>query len=182
LTEALLADDNRFRPYTEVFMPERFPSNVFIAKAMPDGRGSFVAVFSAPGMVPQTLTKRDGSPSVFETEELAEYHAGRAMISALNGPRIKAGANKRAPERYQKMTGPEFAMALSAAGITPTFFAYLYGTSQDRVLKWIDGVEDVPHPVRIVLALFAKSVENVDLAQEVTEAVTTSRRPERSAD
>lgn len=161
-------------------MADRIPSSVYIAKAMQLPSGKWQAVFSAPGLVPEVSSSPDGRVFEFNTEEEAERRAWQALLKVLNAPRRQARQSQGKPERYKKLTGPEFAVLLAQAGLTPTFFAYLYGTSQDRVLKWIDGVDDVPHPVRLLLTLFIDNSRNVDLAEKVTNDNTTSSRPERA--
>ena len=75
------------------------------------------------------------------------------------------------------MNGPEFAVALAEAGIGLTLFAYIYGTSIERAQQWIDGIESVPHPVRLLLELFRAYPTTIDLAESVTDAHTIARRP-----
>lgn len=140
--------------------------------------GGYHGTFQAPGLTPDVVRDENGQPRLFPNEHAAKYAASMTMFVVLNKPRVFAGKSGK-PERYTKMTGPEFAVELAEAGITPTFLAYLYGTSQKRVLEWIDGVEAVPHPVRILLRLFQADSRNIDLAEEVTDAVTTERKPRR---
>lgn len=153
---------------------------IFRAWAEPNNRGpGFIALWIAPGLVADIVRPDGKTPAIFNTEFEAELAGWRRMAEVLNGPRLRANKNQGRPERYQRLTGPEFAEELRAAGITPTFFAYLYATSQHRVLTWIDGSEDLPHPVRVLLALFQADEANVDVAENVTDKVTTERKPRR---
>lgn len=160
-------------------MAQRISSSVFIVRAVPMGGGKFNALYSAPGLVPAIAESADGRVYEYNSEKEAEAGAAKALIGILNAPRVRARQSEGKPERYQKLTGPEFAVLLQRAELTLTFFAELYGTSQQRVLQWIDSAEDVPHPVRIILELFVADPKNIDRAQAVTNAVTTSRRTER---
>lgn len=141
--------------------------------------GGFIAFWVSPGLTPAVVRSANGSPTIYTDTHTAELAAWRRMAADLNKPRSKATSGK--PERYVKMTGPEFAAALQEAGITPTFMAFLYGTSQQRVLDWIDGVPnaDIPHPARLLLALFKFDESNMDICEAITERVTTERKPRR---
>lgn len=141
--------------------------------------GGYVAFWGSPGLNPAVLRDPDGNPSTFPTEAAGELAAWRRMAEVLNKPRSEARSGK--PERYQKMSGPEFAGDLQDVGITPSFFAYLYGTSQARAINWIDNVpgEDVPHPARILLGLFKADPVNIDIAEAITARITTERQPRR---
>ncbi len=77
------------------------------------------------------------------------------------------------------MTKQELAILMSEAGITWKFFTYLYGTSERRLTEWMTGTNDkgqpeqAPHPVRVMLELFKANPNNIDIAEAVTDAVTT---------
>lgn len=174
MTGAIYSNDNL--GVIEDAMVERVPSHVFIARAVPTSSGRFHALLSAPGLVPNTHKDKSGNPQEFDTAEEAELVAMRALFAVLNKPRQMARKKQKSPERYRKMTNVEFAVTLQNVGLTPTFFAFLYGTSQARVIQWIDGTDAVPHPARIFLAIFAADEKAIDIAEEVTEQVTTSRR------
>lgn len=154
------------------------PSKTLVAKAIPVEDG-YIAQFSAPGLIPRyvSLAHTPSTPIVFDTEEEAENAARKAAFGIFNTPRQTQARGKNV--RFQKMTGEEFAVALAEARIGMTLFAYVYGTSVDRVQTWIDGTDGVPHPARVLLALFKESERNVDIAEEVTDSVTTDRRPDR---
>lgn len=149
------------------------PSKSYIAKAVP-ANGGFHALFSAPGLLPR-LVGAHAAPQVFTSPAAAEIAAMRALYGILNEPRQQQARGK--DMRYQKLSGPEFAVLLAETGIGLTLFAHLYGTSPDRVQSWIDGVDSPPHPARILLELFKRQPVLVDIAEGVTEAVTTERRP-----
>ena len=172
-------------PYTddpkiiEQFMADRVPSNVYFARAVPLPNGKFQAIYSAPGRLPAVSAREDGTPYVYNTEVEAEAGAAMHLHRVLNAPRIEARRSQGKSERYEKLTGPEFAMLMARAGVTATWFAYVYGTTQQRVLGWIDGVDQVPHPARLLLELIIADESNGDLIERITDSVTTSRRPER---
>lgn len=151
----------------------------FRAWAEPNANGEgYVSFWGAPGLRTGMVRTPDGKPAIFATREEAELEAWRVMAQTLNRPRIRADSGK--PERYKRLTGAELAEKIRAAGITPSFFAYLRATTQKRVLDWIDNKQDIPHDVRVLLELFIADERNIDIAEEVTDRVTTERNPKRS--
>lgn len=162
-------------------MAERIPSSTLIMRAVPAGNGKFHALYSAPGLIPEIAKTADGRPYEYNSEMEAEWGAGKALVGIFNSPRIRARQNQGRPERYAKISGPEFAMLLQRANITPTFLAYLAGTTPQRVLTWIDGTDNCPHPIRVMLELFIADEKNIDRAEVLTDGVTTERRPAREA-
>ena len=83
----------------------------------------------------------------------------------------------RAPHGWiERLTGAELAVTLADIDLSPTELAWLYGTSQDRVLKWLDGEDAVPHPVRLILAALAANPGLLPLWRQVTSMVTEERR------
>jgi hypothetical protein len=68
------------------------------------------------------------------------------------------------------MTGAELAQAMAELHLSPTDIATLYGTDQRRVMKWIDGLEDIPHPIRVILALL-RLPGNMEVAFDTTNQV-----------
>ena len=182
MTHTQAIADNLEIPSLEDLMAERIPSHVYIARAVPAPNGKFYALYSGPGLIPAVSQSRDGRPYEYNTEVEAEIGAMRTLYGVLNKPRANARRHGGKPERYKKMTGAEFAVALRMAGpdgVTPSFFSYLYGTSQLKVIGWIDGEDNVPHPARVLLALFAADPKNIDIAEKVTESVTEERKPGR---
>lgn len=153
------------------------PAKKFVAQAVPYA-GGYRAQWAAPGLVPAFVMER-GSVAVFGSKDSAENAARIHLFNALNLPRERRTSGK--PERYKKMTSVEGAVKLRESGLTPSFLAYLYGTSQDRVLKWIDGVEDWPHPARLLLEIFKACPAMIDIAERVTDSVTEERKPRRSS-
>ena len=129
------------------------------------------AEFGFPGGHPD-FVQESGRRVVYDNEGQAVADAGETMCDLLNSRKRQ----RSKPERYRRMTGPEVAVALADLEITPTAFAWLYGTSQDRVLKWIDTVEDIPHPVRVLLATLALPGALIT-ARQTTSSVTTERHP-----
>ena len=66
------------------------------------------------------------------------------------------------------MTGAELGVALDEAQLTPTFFAELYGVPQARVMKWLDGEQDIPHSAHVLVRLLVDE-KNFKLAHDITE-------------
>jgi DNA-binding transcriptional regulator YiaG len=163
-------------------MQYQHPKSSYGVKALPNEHGpGFVALYWAPGLKAGLRRDEAGRPAVFSREADAEAAAAQRLFEVLNIPRARANASSSKKERYERLSGAEFAELIREVGITPTFLAYLYGTSDKRVFQWVDGVnekgleESPPHPVRVLLELFKGNPANIDIAERVTNAVTTSR-------
>ena len=152
-------------------MPEVLkPAKTFVARAVPDAEGGFNAMFAAPGLIPVRSTRfGDPRPLRFETEDEAVIEAMRALFALLNRPREKARHHEVKLGRPKRLTGAELALQMEELGMTRELLALIYGTSLNRILQWIDGVEDIPHPIRVLLALFRDNPDrNIDIAEAVT--------------
>lgn len=117
------------------------PSSKLIAKALPKG-DRFTGQFSLPGLIPDLVRGRDGNVQFFDTEQQAYVAAMEAVIRLYDSRTIdtrKAGG-------YRRLTGAELAVLLDEVDITPTYFAEIVGVPQHRVMKWLDGEQDIPHP------------------------------------
>lgn len=146
-------------------------------------RPGFVARYWAPGISPGDIRNPGtGEIVVFETESDAKAAGADRLFDVLNAPRLRVVSRSGKQEKYQKLSGPEFAALLRESGLTLTLFTYLYGTNERRVLQWIDGrdkdgkEELAPHPVRVMLELFKARPENIDYAEKITNEVTTPYR------
>ena len=169
---------------------ETKPARLYIANAINTG-GGFHAQYAFPGGMPRKVTAEHveaggssaSTPQIYDTAEQAENAARAALFEALNNrPR-----SNQTPERYRLLSGPELAEAIRAAGITPTFFCYLWGCSTERFFQWVDEVPDKngrpvpppPHGVRVMLEMFRQIPQTIDLAEDITDRVTTQRKPKR---
>ncbi len=150
--------------------------SVYLIDAVPAAEGGYTGKYWAPGLQQGKPRGDDGSVSVFSTAAEAELASARMLLDVLNlrHHRLASDADL---EREIRLTGSEFAVAMSEANVGPTFFAYLYGTTTTRVLQWIDGAQIIPHPVRVLLALFKKDAANIETAEEVTKAVVYEKEP-----
>lgn len=139
------------------------PASRRICKALPRGP-KFVAQFALPGLVPD-FVQHDGKVALFDTEREAEISALEAFARVFDARTIdtrKAGG-------YVRLTGAELAVLLDQINITPTYFAEISGVPQHRVMKWLDGEQDIPHSVHILAKLIAMNEANFGLAEKVTE-------------
>ncbi len=146
----------------------------YVAEARPIP-GGFLAYWAYPGIPPRPALDDDGQPIGFKTERAAFLHAAVELHKQLNERTWITGK----PERYEHLTGPQLAIKLRDAGLTPTAFARIYGTAQARVMDWIDGVREPPHPVRVLLDLFIADPGLVAIAESVTARHTTERQPHK---
>ncbi|CCF19114.1 protein of unknown function [Pseudorhizobium banfieldiae] len=139
------------------------PASRLIAKALPRG-DRFAAQFALPGLVPD-LVRDSGGVKLFPTEAAAESAAKDAVIRLFDSRTVdtrKAGG-------YVRLTGAELAVLLDEINITPTYFAEIVGVPQARVMKWLDGEQDIPHSVHVTARLIAHSEENFRIAETITE-------------
>jgi DNA-binding transcriptional regulator YiaG len=154
------------------------PSRNYIAKALAHNSGGWVAQWACPGMIPIIFKdKGSGQDAVFPSETAARHAAQNALVHALINRDKFYGRQIGKPERYNKLSGDEFAELLAHAGLDHAFFAYLFGTTLRNVLMWQDGTKDVPHPARLLLEIFKRHPSTIDLAEDITERVTTERNP-----
>lgn len=139
------------------------PASRLIAKALPRG-DRFAAQFALPGLIPD-LVRDGGGVRTFPTEREAEVAAMEAVLRLYESRTIdtrKAGG-------YRRLTGADLAVLLDELDITPTYFAEIVGVPQHRVMKWLDGEQDIPHSVHVLVKLLVHSDENFDIAEKITE-------------
>lgn len=151
------------------------PASRLIAKALPRGQ-KFAAQIALPGLVPDLVRNRDGVVT-FDRERDAEIAAMEAVLRLYDSRTIdtrKAGG-------YLRMTGAELAVLLDEIDITPTYFAEIAGVPQHRVMKWLDGEQDIPHSVHVLAKLVAMNDANFALAEKITEE-TRDRSHENSSE
>jgi hypothetical protein len=55
--------------------------------------------------------------------------------------------------KYNRMTPKDFSGDLNSLGLSAGQFSRLSGARYERVLKWLDGQEDIPPHVPVMLAL-----------------------------
>lgn len=148
------------------------PASRLIAKALPRG-DKFAAQFALPGLTPD-LVSRNGKPELFDTEDAADIAALRAVVALYNSRTI----DERKAGGYRRMTGAELAVQLNklsaGEGVTPTYFAELTGYPQHRVMKWLDGEQDIPHSVHLA-AILLEDPENFEIAAKLAAGTLYER-------
>lgn len=140
------------------------PASRLIVKALPRG-DQFAGQFALPGLIPDLVRGREGKIRLFGSEPEAEAAARQAVLAVYESRTVdtrKAGG-------YRRLTGAELAGLLDKIDITPTYFAELYGVPQSRVMKWIDGEQDIPHSAHILAKLMAQSDEVFGIIESITE-------------
>lgn len=123
------------------------------AEAIPshsDNGVSWRGVFAAPGLDLSMVCRRDGSPQDFQTSDSALAAAGQALCEGMNRRPVRRDIGG-----YARLTANEFANALADLSLPPSLFADLTGSQNRRVMSWLAGGEDIPHNVRVILALLA---------------------------
>lgn len=144
------------------------PASRPIAKSLPhpSGRG-FAGQFALPGLVPDYV-KEGGAVVRYPDRDAAENGALRALFGML----ISRTTDTRKAGGYRRMTGAELAIAINDAEITPTYFAEIYGVPQARVMKWLDGEQDIPHSANVLIRLLATE-------ENYREAAALTRRAQQ---
>lgn len=150
------------------------PSKKFVARAIPVD-GGYIALFSIPGLIPRYVGYDQTNPRVFPTAEQAEIEARTAAFKIANSPRETQARGKNV--RTEKLSGSDVAILIAEAGLSLTLLAHIAGTNVNRVQSWIDGVDSMPHPIRLLLEIFKAHPELIDMAESITESVSTERRP-----
>jgi DNA-binding transcriptional regulator YiaG len=129
------------------------PSRRPIAKALWDrDRSAFVAQFSLPGLTPDLVRDRSGRICTYEAEIDAEHAALLVFFNTFESRMV----DTRKPGAFKRLAPGDFAKLLSTADITPTFFAEVLGTTQSRVMQWLDGSADLPHWAHLAVRLLAE--------------------------
>lgn len=139
------------------------PASRRISKALPRG-DKFAGQFALPGLVPDLVRVGD-KVQLFDMERDAEIAALEACARVYDSRTIdtrKAGG-------YRRMTGAELAVALADLDVTVTYFAEIAGVPQHRALKWLDGEQDIPHSVHVLVKLMLMSDANFDMAARITK-------------
>ena len=142
------------------------PASRLIYKGLPRA-DKFAGQFALPGLIPDFVRDRNGVV-LFGTEREAEIAAMEAVLRLYDSRTIdtrKAGG-------YKRLTPAELAVKLDKLDITITFFAEIAGVPQHRVMKWLDGEQDVPHSVHVMLELMLQNEANYELAAELTRQCT----------
>lgn len=141
------------------------PATRIIAKGI-QMKGRYAGQFALPGLAPEYV-KANGKPELFGTEREAEIAAMDAVIGLYDSRTY----DERKASGYRRMTGSELALAIEEINTTPTYFAELVGVPQSRVMKWLDGEQDIPHSVHVLAKLLRSSDENFKLAEQLTEGM-----------
>lgn len=108
----------------------------------------YVAAYFIPGTPEHFARYPDGSIQVFGRQIEAESAAAFALCNTLN-----ERSRFTYKHGYRKMGGAELAVAIQKLGISPAQLAGICGTMQSRVLDWIDGKDQIPHTVSLILAM-----------------------------
>lgn len=174
LTAATAEADN-LPELEEGDMVKAVPSKKLFAKGIPVD-GKWQAMFSLPGFVPDVHRQPDGKPYEFGTEQEAEIAGMYAAFAIFNAPRVRLEGSRKTGGRPGRLTGPEFSQMLRIAGVDPSLFAFIFGTSTNRVFEWMDGREDIPHPVRILLDIFINYPAAIEAAERLTESVIIPKK------
>lgn len=138
------------------------PASRRISKALPRG-DKFAGQFALPGMVPD-LVRDGGSVALFTSEREAEIAALEACARVYDARTV----DSRKAGGYQRMLPGDLAAAIAELDMTVTLFAEIAGVPQHRAMKWLDGEQDVPHSVHVLIKLMLMNKANLDFAEKFT--------------
>ncbi|MBG19393.1 MAG: hypothetical protein CML31_05420 [Rhizobiales bacterium] len=141
------------------------PASRVIAKALPQSGGTYRAQFALPGLIPEYVRNPDGT--VFETE--SQVTAREAACVALVGLLESRVVDPRRAGGYRRMSAANLGSVLAEIDITPTYFAELIGVPQARIIKWLDGEQDIPHYVWPFTELLKASDQNFKIAEKIAK-------------
>ena len=122
------------------------PASRPIAKALPTKRGTYHAQFALPGLIPELFQDRTGRKVEFESEKEAEQAAKSAVFGLLETRTYDT--RKAGP--YARLKPANLGVLLRDADVSPTEFARIYGVPQSRVIKWLEGEQDIPHSANLI--------------------------------
>jgi hypothetical protein len=111
-----------------------------------------------------------GERAIFNTKTEALAAAGMALAQRLN----ERVMSKTIKNDYERLSPAVFARILGEININPTDFCWMHGMRYDRLMRWIEGMEDIPAWLRPVMAAYLVP-EALDRAWEEAELATTPR-------
>lgn len=149
------------------------PARQMIARAIDARGGGYLAEFAYPGVYLHLVHGPDDKPVVYATAADAEFHALRMLRDTYNS-RTRRTSSRR--DESVKWTADEFAYELGLADIAPDDWATMWGTKQGRVMEQLQGLLDVPFPVRWILPVLRAFPEALAMAQKIV-AENTSVKP-----
>lgn len=127
------------------------------------GKGGFVGYYAIPGKDEQVARDDKGAIFVAETEDEAIAAAGEDLCQAMN-ERSKFSYK----HGYVRMTGAELSVAMKEIDVSPSQLAAHLGTRQERVIGWMDGGQDIPHTVHLLITLL-QVPGTLQMVQEFTD-------------
>lgn len=81
------------------------------------------------------------------------------------------------PNRYNRLTAKELSAALDDLKLTAGQFARLSGSQRKRVLQWLEGIEEIPHNVTVLLSLL-KLPGSMKVALDITDEMIIEEEPQ----
>ncbi len=144
-------------------------SGSFTVQATAAPAGRYYAAFSIPGRDFQQATRRkpDGGIETltFATPEEAMAAAGLSLCEALN-LRTRAG---RSSYGYMRIGGRDLAKRLAELKMTPSVLSRITGWTHRVVMQWLDGEQNAPHSVRVLLEIFRQHPAAMATATSITD-------------
>ena len=159
------------------------PSKKIVAKAIQQENGEWIGLWSIPGMIPDYVKFKDtGALRTYVTEAAATAAAMHTAISVFNAPRERVfdtkGSVRARGGRPAKMNGRELSAAMGRHGLSPGDLAFILDKPVNRILGWMDGSgksSDIPHEVRVIMAIFDRHDDAIDIAESVTNDAIDER-------
>lgn len=159
------------------------PSKKMIANAIEHTDGRWMGQWSVPGMIPDFVRFPDSKEvKLYDSEKSARFAAMATAINVFNTPRKRVFDQHREVRtrggRPAKMSGRDLSDVMSRLDLSPGDLAFILDKPINRILGWMDGAgdkADIPHEVRLLMAIFDKYDDAVDLAEGVTNDAIDER-------
>jgi len=76
---------------------------------------------------------------------------------------------------YARITGADLSRRLGAVQISAEELVRYAATSRDRVMKWLDGREDIPPSIDLLTTILAEMPEALDIAERWASRVAVRK-------
>lgn len=159
-------------PRDDVYNPTSRIAKSYFAKAIPshfdeNGQKVYVAQFAYPGEHPQFV--REYGQMIEYGSELEAY---TAACVALTEKLKSRSTSQHRKHTYERMHRDNLREEMIRNNISYRKLAFIYGTTELRVLKWLEGTEDIPHPLNLLFFALEHHPDLLDVFVQVSRECT----------